>query len=98
VCERRQAESALWAPVLNRHIELFGAAPRLAVAEGSEANESAAHARGVRQVVLPRQPRETRSRRHGLRRCRSRGESGMGRWESLTVIANNLLVLGRAAP
>jgi IS5 family transposase len=37
-------------------------------------------------------------RRHGLRRCRYRGESGMERWIGFGVIANNLLVLGRAAP
>jgi len=37
-------------------------------------------------------------RRHGLRRCRYRGEGGMQRWVGLGVIANNLLVLGRAGP
>ena len=37
-------------------------------------------------------------RRHGLRRCRYRGESGMERWIGFGIIANNLLVLGRAAP
>src|SRR6266567_3940268 len=36
-------------------------------------------------------------RRHGLRRCRDRGAAGMERWVGLGVIANNLLVLGRAA-
>jgi transposase, IS5 family len=37
-------------------------------------------------------------RRHGLRRCRYRGPSGMQRWVGLGVIANNLLVLARAGP
>ena len=37
-------------------------------------------------------------RRHGLRRCRYHGESGMQRWVGLGVIANDLLVLGRAGP
>lgn len=37
-------------------------------------------------------------RRHGLRRCRYRGQQGMERWVGLGVIANNLLVLGRASP
>jgi hypothetical protein len=32
------------------------------------------------------------------RRCRYRGESGMQRWIGLAVIANDLLVLGRAGP
>jgi IS5 family transposase len=36
-------------------------------------------------------------RRHGLRRCRDRGSAGMERCVGLGVIANNLLVLGRAA-
>jgi IS5 family transposase len=37
-------------------------------------------------------------RRHGLRRCRYRGLAGMERWVGLGVIANDLLVLGRARP
>jgi IS5 family transposase len=37
-------------------------------------------------------------RRHGLRRCRYRGEAGMERWVGLGVIASNLLVLGRVRP
>jgi IS5 family transposase len=122
VCERRQAEPALWAPALDRHIALFDRAPQLAVADGgfaSRSNERAAQDRGVRHIVLPRQHRETRSRlaraalrwrtgsegrisalkrRHGLRRCRYRGESGMQRWVGLGIIANDLLVLGRAGP
>jgi transposase, IS5 family len=122
VCARGQADRALWALALDRHIALFGRAPALAVADGgfaSRTNEHAAHDRGVRHVVLPRQSREIRSRlaraalrwrtgsegrisalkrRHGLRRCRYRGESGMQRWVGLGVIANNLLALGRAGP
>jgi IS5 family transposase len=65
VCERGQAERALWAPALDRHIALFDHAPHLAVADGgfaSRSNERAAQARGVRHVVLPRPPREHRSR------------------------------------
>jgi IS5 family transposase len=120
VCATRVPDQALWVPTLVRHEALFGHAPRLAVADGgfaSRANEQAAHARGVRTVVLPRQRREGRSRvvraalkwrtgcegrisalkrRHGLRRCRYRGLRGMERWVGLGVIANNLLVLGRA--
>ena len=122
VCERRQPERALWEPALDRHIELFGHPPKLAVADGgfaSRTNERVAAARGVRHVVLPRQHHEKRSRlarvalrwrtgsegrisalkrRHGLRRCRYHGESGMQRWVGLGVIANDLLVLGRAGP
>src|SRR5439155_15326955 len=49
----------------DRHIELFGRPPQLAVADGgfaSATNERVAHERGIRHVVLPRQPRATRSR------------------------------------
>ena len=122
VCERRVPDQALWVPSLVRHEELFGRAPRLAVADAgfaSRANEQAAHARGVAHVVLPRQRRQGRARavraalkwrtgcegrisvlkrRHGLRRCRYRGLAGMQRWVGLGVMANNLLVLGRAGP
>jgi IS5 family transposase len=122
VCERGQPERTLWEPALDRHIALFDHAPHLAVADGgfaSRSNERAAQVRGVRHVVLPRQPREERSRaaraalrwrtgsegrisalkrRHGLRRCRYRGPSGMQRWVGLGVIANDLLVLARAGP
>jgi IS5 family transposase len=122
VCAGGQPERDLWAPALDRHIALFGRAPRLAVADGgfaSRINARAAQDRGVRHVVLPRQPREKRSRIaraalrwrtgsegristltrcHGLRRCRYRGEGGMRRWVGLGLIANDLLVLGRAGP
>ena len=122
VCETRVPDQALWVPTLIRHEALFGHAPRLAVADGgfaSRANAQAAHDRGVRTVVLPRQRRNGRSRavraalkwrtgcegrisalkrRHGLRRCRYRGLAGMERWVGLGVIANDLLVLGRAGP
>jgi IS5 family transposase len=122
VCETRVPDQALWVPSLIQHEALFGRAPRLAVADGgfaSRMNEQAAHDRGVRLVVLPRQRRDGRSRvvraalrwrtgcegrisalkrRHGLRRCRYRGLPGMERWVGLGVIANNLLVLGRAGP
>src|SRR5437773_1402488 len=63
VCERRQADGGLWGATLDRHIELFGRPPQLAVADGgfaSATNERVAHERGIRQVVLPRQPRATR--------------------------------------
>jgi FixJ family two-component response regulator len=45
-----------------------------------------------------RQARARAQRRHGLRRCRYRGPSGMQRWIGLGVIANDLLVLARAGP
>jgi IS5 family transposase len=35
-------------------------------------------------------------RRHGLRRCRYRGEAGMKRWVGLRVIADNLIGMGSA--
>jgi len=36
-------------------------------------------------------------RRHGLNRCRYKGEDGMKRWVGLGVIADNLINIGRAA-
>lgn len=65
VCLGPRAERALWAPALDRHIALFGHAPTLAVADAgfaSRANDQAARDRRVHHVVLPRQPRELRSR------------------------------------
>ena len=35
-------------------------------------------------------------RRHGLNRCRYKGDAGMKRWVGLGVIADNLLNIGRA--
>jgi transposase, IS5 family len=35
-------------------------------------------------------------RRHGLNRCRYKGEAGMARWVGLGVIADNLINIGRA--
>ena len=35
-------------------------------------------------------------RRHGLDRCRYRGQEGMKRWVGLGVLADNLINLGRA--
>jgi transposase, IS5 family len=63
VCGARVPDGELWIPSLERHEQLFGRPPRLAVADGSfasRANEQAAYARGVRRVALPRgrgQPR-----------------------------------------
>jgi IS5 family transposase len=65
VCVTRVPDQALWVPALVRHEELFGRAPRLAVADAgfaSGANERAADARGVRTVVLPRRRRRGGSR------------------------------------
>jgi transposase, IS5 family len=122
VCATRVPDQALWVPSLGRHEELFGHAPRLAVADAgfaSRLNARAAHERGVQHVVLLRQRRQGGSRairaalrwrtgcegrisalkrRHGLRRCRYRGLMGVERWVGLGVIANDLLVLGRAGP
>ena len=65
VCAPGQRDRALWGPAVERHMTLFGRAPRLAVADGgfaSRRNERAAQALGVRHVVLPWQPRARRSR------------------------------------
>jgi len=35
-------------------------------------------------------------RRHGLNRCRYKGDAGMGRWVGLGVFADTLINIGRA--
>ena len=35
-------------------------------------------------------------RRHGLNRCRYKGDAGMKRWVGLGVIADTLINIGRA--
>ena len=40
-------------------------------------------------------PTATLQRRHGLNRCRYRGDEGMQRWVGLGVIADNLINIGR---
>jgi IS5 family transposase len=124
VCATRVADQDLWVPSLEKHRQLFGRPPRMAVADAgfaSRHNEATASELGVKRVVLPgtsKRSKEKRKRwfrhalrwrtgcegrisalkrRHGLRRCRARGTAGMVRWVGLGVIANNLLVLGRAA-
>jgi len=47
VCERQQAERALWEPALDRHIALFGHPPQLAVADGGFASRVNARRRIV---------------------------------------------------
>ena len=65
VCPTRVPDDELWTPALDRHVALFGRAPRLAVADAgfaSPANERAATDRGVHRVVLPRRGRPAPSR------------------------------------
>ena len=65
VCAPGQRDRALWGPALERHMTLFGRAPRLAVADGgfaSRRNERLAQDLGVAHVVLPWQPRARRAR------------------------------------
>jgi IS5 family transposase len=66
VCETRGSDQALWGPSLDRHQQLFGRMPRLAVADAgfaTAANERAAHERGVHRVVLPKRGRLSPARR-----------------------------------
>lgn len=57
VCPTRVPDKVLWVPALERHRELFGRPPRVAVADAgfaSAANERAARQLGVARVALPR--------------------------------------------
>ena len=71
VCERGQAERALWAPALDRHIALFDHAPQLAVADGGFASRDAMSARrrtaGSGTSCCRASRAKTRSRRRARR-------------------------------
>lgn len=57
VCATRIPDQDLWGPSLEKHRQLFGRAPCLAVADAgfaSRANETIATELGVKRVVLPR--------------------------------------------
>lgn len=77
VHEGRPADATLWTPALETHEHTFGKPPQLAVADrgfASAANETAATARGVRRVILPRPGKKTRARRaHERQRWFRRG-------------------------
>src|SRR5438093_702024 len=65
VCATRVPDGTLWVPSLDRHVQLFGHAPRLAVADAafaSQSNERAATTRDVRYVALLRGRRPPRLR------------------------------------
>jgi transposase, IS5 family len=56
LCATRVADQDLWVPSLEKHRDLFGRPPRMAVADAgfaSRANETAATELGVKHVVLP---------------------------------------------
>jgi len=66
VCAQRVPDGDLWVPSLERHQQLFGRPPRLAVGDAafaSAANERAAIERGVERVALPSRGRLSASRR-----------------------------------
>jgi IS5 family transposase len=66
VCRARVPDSALWDQTLERHGQLFGRPPRLAVADAgcaSARNERAATLRGGRRVALPTRGRLSPRRR-----------------------------------
>ena len=91
-------------PAVERDLRELGvrtvAIPRQATT--SPARKTIEHRRSFHRLVKWRTGCEGRisalKRRHGLRRCRYRGLAGMERWVGLGVIANDLLVLGRAGP
>ena len=74
----RPADTTLWTPALDRHVEIFGRAPDVAAADrgfASAKNEDAALACGVRRVILPRPGRKTPARRvHERQRWFRRGQ------------------------
>jgi IS5 family transposase len=78
VHDRRPPDTTLWIPALDRHIAMFDRPPDIAAGDrgfASAANETAAIARGVRRVILPRPGRKTPARRaHERQRWFRRGQ------------------------
>jgi IS5 family transposase len=67
---KRVADSDLWVPAIEKHIEVFGCSPYLATADRgfySGANEQTAKRLGVRRVCLPKQGQLSASRREHQR-------------------------------
>ena len=126
VYDKRPSDSDLLIPALDAQAQTLGRVPRLVAGDAafySDANEAAAHAKGVTRVCIPN--RSTKSaerkreqkkrwfkngqkwrtgcegrisvvkRRHGMNRCRYKGDDGMKRWVGLGVIADNLINIGR---
>ena len=66
VFEERPSDSALLTPSIERHIEQFGHAPRVAAADAgffSAANESQAEELGVKRVAVPSQSTKSQQRK-----------------------------------
>jgi len=78
VHDRRPPDTTLWIPALDRHLAMFDRPPDIAAGDrgfASAANETAAIARGVRRVILPRPGRKTPARRaHERQRWFRRGQ------------------------
>jgi IS5 family transposase len=79
---RRQWDSKLWEPALDKHAQIFGRAPYLAAADrgfSSKWNEEVAQQLGVRHVCLPKKGRISQQRRrHQRQRWFRRGQ----RWRA----------------
>ncbi|MBV9183226.1 MAG: ISNCY family transposase [Acidobacteria bacterium] len=66
VCDQRPADSTLLIPALDKHIELFGKAPKQIAADAgffSAANESQAEDKGVRRVSIPSRSTKSQARK-----------------------------------
>lgn len=66
VCEQRPADSTLLVPALDKHVELFGHAPKAVAADPgffSAANEAKAEEMGVRQVSIPSHATKSKARK-----------------------------------
>jgi IS5 family transposase len=66
VYDRRPSDAELLVPALDAHVETLGRAPRLVTADAafySDANETAAHAKGVRRVCIPNRSTKSAARK-----------------------------------
>jgi transposase, IS5 family len=108
VFAERPSDRQLLVPSIEVHQRRFGRIPAWVAADAgfhSQQNENAARALGVRWLSVPNQKDEecgtqkgrisALKRRHGMRRCLYRGFHGMQRWVGLSVIADNVIQIGR---
>jgi len=71
VCDQRPADSTLFVPALEKHIELFGTAPKAVAADPgffSAANEAKAEELGVKRISIPSLGTKSKARKEKQKR------------------------------
>src|SRR5450759_4920219 len=90
VYAERPSDSVLVLPAIETHEQRLGRVPRLV------AGDAAFYFRAGQKWRTGCEGRiSVLKRRHGLNRCRYKGDPGMKRWVGLGVIADNLINIGK---